>query len=266
MTAPAAPESAAERNLPRGAPAAGHEHAPLLSIVIPAYNEGSRIAETIDAAAAFVTGTVPHSEVIVVDDGSTDDTAAIAAARSETFPCVLRVLREPHRGKGAAVKSGMLAARGRRRMLCDADLAMSFAELPRFLTAAEAGADVVIGSRQAAGAVRLNESAARHLLGRCFNLLVRAFVIGGIADTQCGYKLFSDRAAAAIFPLLAIEGFAFDVEALYVARRFGFRIVEIPITWHAVAASKVRPARQAGAMLAQILRIPLRSILGRYPR
>ncbi len=235
-----------------------------LSIVIPAYNEADRIGPTLDAAATWLASRAGESEIIVVDDGSTDATAERVAARVPALGVALRLLGEPHRGKGGAVRAGMLAARGSLRFLADADLAMEFREVDRFLAAAAEGYDIVIGSRQAAGARRLDEPVFRHWLGRGFHRLVRLLAVRGIEDTQCGYKLFRAEAAERIFSLLTVEGFAFDVEALLIAQRLGLRIRELPITWISRPVSKVRPLRDALRMFLEVVRIRVRLLRGRY--
>ncbi len=235
-----------------------------LSIVIPAYNEEPRIGETLSAGATFLNRASYETEVVVVDDGSDDHTAKIVDEMTAGYPVRLRVLRRPHRGQGAAVAAGMLAACGEYRFLCDADLAMSFDELPRFLEVADRGIDVVVGSREASGAQRIGEPRRRHVLGRGFNFLVKLLAVKGIEDTQCGYKLFSRRAAQQVFRLLTIDGFAFDVEALFIAQLRGYTLEELPIVWYHRQHSKVRPLRDGLSMFRQVLSIRWNALLGRY--
>lgn len=238
------------------------------SFVIPAFNEEARLGGTLDAIAAHLRGgfleALGSAEVVVVDDGSTDDTAALVAARVAAFPVELRLLREPHRGKGGAVRAGMLAAAGDLRFLCDADGAMPCAEIDRFVEVAVSGSAVVIGSREGHGARRVDEPLYRHMLGRAFNGWVRCWAVRGITDTQCGYKLFTADAAQAIFSRLTILGFGFDVEALHIARRHGLAVTELPIEWHHRPTSKVRPVRDAFAMGWQVLRVRWNAMRGRY--
>ncbi|MEE8141841.1 MAG: glycosyltransferase, partial [Planctomycetota bacterium] len=204
------------------------------------------------------------AEVLVVDDGITDRTAEIVEDLAADFPRQLRALKRPHRGKGAAVAAGMLAAVGEYRFLCDADLAMSFSELPRFLEVAERGVDIVVGSREAPGAKRVGEPVRRHLLGRVFNYVVKLYAVRGIEDTQCGYKLFIAKAALHIFRLLTVEGFAFDVEVLFIAQLHGYSVEELPIVWYHREHSKVRPIRDSFSMFRQVLSIRRNALLGRY--
>ena len=225
-----------------------------LSVVIPAYNEASRIGPTLERLIATLDTLPIPWEILVADDGSTDDTAAIVAAAAAREPRV-RGLRLPHRGKGATVRDGLLAAQGSRRFLCDADLAMPPAQITRFLAVLPSQCDIAIGSREGKGAVRIGEPLRRHLLGRVFNALVRAMVLPGIEDTQCGFKLFTAEAASAVLPTTAIEGWAFDVEVLASARAQGWRILEVPIEWHFGQASKLRVVPHSIEMLRDLYRV-----------
>lgn len=249
------------------------DETPYLSVVIPAYNEASRLPGTLRAVAAYLDAQPFPSEVIVVDDGSTDGTAAVA---SQSLPDRrVHILRERHRGKGAAVRAGMLAARGARVLFTDADLAVPIEETGRLLALLDAGYAVVIGSREGAGATREGEPAFRHVMGRVFNRLVRILAVPGIDDTQCGFKLFRADAVAAILPRLRLYGgdapevhgarvTGFDVEVLVIARRQGFRIREAPVRWRYGAQSKVRPLADTFWNLRDILRVRLNDWRGCY--
>ena len=232
---------------------------PQLSLVIPAYNESGRLLDTLQRCIARLEEHAPSWEILVVDDGSQDDPREIARRVAARDPRV-RVIAAAHLGKGGAVRRGMREARGRWRMFADADLSMDLSHLPRFLAA---NADVAIASREITGARRIGEPLSRHLIGRVFNLIVRLVVVSGIGDTQCGYKMFSDRAAQRLFPMARLDGFAFDVELLYLARRAGFSIREVPITWHHRPGSRVR-FRTGLAAFLQVLQIRLNDLLGRY--
>ncbi len=234
---------------------------PHFSLIIPAYNESGRLRHTLQQCVVALDTHPPGWEIIVVDDGSTDDTRMVAAEAAER-DARIRVIAAPHGGKGAAVRRGMLEARGRWRFFADADLAVGLDQLPRFF---EAEGDVVIGSREAPGAQRIGEPVFRHLVGRAFNLIVRLIAVRGITDTQCGYKLFSARAAELLFPMSRLDGFAFDVELLFLARQHGLTVREVPVTWHHRRGSRVR--LQTGLMaFAQILQIRWNDLLGRYDR
>ncbi|MGI8858415.1 MAG: dolichyl-phosphate beta-glucosyltransferase [Thermomicrobiales bacterium] len=246
---------------------------PYLSIVVPAYNEAVRLPETLRTIAAYLARKPFASEIIVVDDGSTDATAALAAA--VIAPSMGRVLRESHRGKGASVRAGMLAARGNRVLFTDADLAVPIEEADAMLAALDAGYGVVIGSREGEGASREGEPAFRHVMGRVFNRLVRLIAVPGIDDTQCGFKLFRADAVAAIMPRLHLYGAdapvvrgarvtGFDVEVLVIARRQGFRIHEAPVRWRYGVQSKVRPVADTFWNMRDVLRVRLNDLRGYY--
>jgi dolichyl-phosphate beta-glucosyltransferase len=230
---------------------------PWLSVVIPAFNEEPRLPSTLAALTSYLDGQDWRWEIRVVDDGSTDRTAEVTEERAAADPRVV-LQREPHRGKGGAAKAGLLAARGRFRFLCDADLAMPVHELPRFLPPALEGFDLAIGTREGIGARRVGEPLCRHAMGRVFNWTIQRVVLRGIEDTQCGFKMFTAEAAEAIFPHVSVQGWAFDVEVLCLARRFGLRLVEVPIEWHHSADSRVSALRDSGRMLADLFRIRAR--------
>lgn len=232
---------------------------PYLSIVIPAYNEEQRIGPTLDAVIAYLDGQAYSWEVLIVDDGSTDDTAGLAEGYSSREPRV-RLERMPHGGKGAAVRHGMLAASGRYRFMCDADLSMPVETLSSFLDRMADGSDIVIGSRQIAGARRFNESPVRHLRGRVFNWAVRLLAVGGIQDTQCGFKCFKGEVAQRLFERQRTTGLAFDVEILHAARKSGMRIHELPIDWYHRDASKVRTVADTAQMLRDVVLVRLRGL------
>ncbi len=236
-----------------------------LSVVIPAYNEERRLPDTLTAVAEYLSRQPYAWEIIVADDGSADATAA-AAQKASGQNASIRALKLPHRGKGSAVKHGMLAAGGEFRFLCDADLSMPIEQLARLLPTVAPAKDIIIGSREAAGARRIGEPRRRWLMGRVFNGMTRLLAAPGIADTQCGFKVFSARAASVLFPLQTLDGFAFDAEILFLARRHGFAICEVGIDWHYRAESKVRPFRDGWRTLRDLLIIRWRWLTGRYQR
>jgi dolichyl-phosphate beta-glucosyltransferase len=198
----------------------------------------------------------------VVDDGSTDRTAD--AAR-EAGGGVTRILRhEPNRGKGFAVRRGMLAARGLRRLMSDADLSTPIQELGHLEAEMDRGYDVVIGSRAIAGArIEVHQPLYREVMGRAFNRLVQSLLLPGLHDTQCGFKLFTGEAAQRAFSAARLDGFSFDVEALYVARRHGLRIAEVPVVWRNDAATRVSLGGGGEAFL-DVLRIRRLARSGAY--
>lgn len=237
---------------------------PFLSIVIPAYNEERRLPPSLHSIAAWLRAQPWRSEVIVVENGSTDDTTQVVEAFIRdgvlpTDPFVVRLLHSTQ-GKGAAVKTGMLSATGEYLFMCDADLAMPVTEIEKFLPPQlPLGIfDIAIASREDVNgmrAVRYNEPFTRHFMGRVFNQLVRILAVKGIQDTQCGFKCFSRTAAEQLFPLQQIDGWGFDVEVLYIAQRKGMRLVEIPIHWYFQADSRVRPVQDTINMVRELLKI-----------
>ncbi len=237
--------------------------APFLSLVIPAYNEERRLPSTLPAAVEWLSGTDWDWEVRVVDDGSADNTCAVVEELAKDEPRLV-LQREPHRGKGGAVKAGMLASRARFRFLCDADFSMPVEEVERFLPPYLDGYDLAIGTREGPGAVRVDEPESRHLMGRVFNGLVTTLLVPGINDTQCGFKCFSGKAVERLFPRVTIDGFAFDVEVLFLARKAGLKIVEVPITWYYMEASSVKPVRDTWRMFKEVMRIRANDLRGRY--
>ena len=239
------------------------ESCPFLSVVIPAYNEGGRIADTLGRAIDYL-GTQGYTwDILVVDDGSTDDTAQVVGEISGS-DSPIKLLSIAHGGKGWAVRHGMLQAKGEFRFLCDADLSMPIEQVKRFLPPAQEEFDIAIGSRELPGARRIGEPSRRHLMGRVFNRLVRLAVLPGISDTQCGFKCFRGSIVEGLFGSQKLSGFAFDVEVLYLARRQRLSIVEVPIDWHYRSLSRVRPFRDSLSMALDITKIRWNHLLGRY--
>ncbi len=233
-----------------------------LSVVVPAFNEEQRLASTLERLRSFCGARGDSYEIVVVDDGSKDRTAAVAAAAGGPETRLLRSVS--NRGKGHAVRTGMLAARGERRLMTDADLSTPIEEIVGLEAALEAGADIAIGSRAVEGArIEVRQSLFRESAGRAFNTLVRLLLLPEIRDTQCGFKLFTAAAAQAAFAPLVLDGFSFDVEALYVARRRGLRVVELPVVWRNHAATRVSSLSGARAFL-DLLRVRLNGFRGRY--
>lgn len=236
---------------------------PLLSIIIPAYNEEKRLPDTLKTIQDFLSAQSYTAEVLVVENGSSDRTLVIAqefASRNPEF----QALHVDARGKGRAVRAGMLAASGKYRFFGDADLSMPISEVNRFLPPQIPDPAVVIGSREAPGAVRYGEPEIRHLSGRVFNTLVRWIALPGLQDTQCGFKLFRADAAEDVFRRLTIFGWTFDVEALYIARLHGYPITEIGVPWYYNADSKVRMLSDAWHMFKDLVTIRQNARRGVY--
>lgn len=228
---------------------------PLLSIIIPAYNEENRLPSALDEISRFLESQPYAAEIVIVENGSRDRTLQIGQEYAARLPNV-RIFHEEQRGKGLAVRRGMLEAAGEYRFICDVDLSMPIAEVNRFIPPAQ-NEDIIIGSREAPGSVRYNEPAYRHLVGRLFNTVVRVMALPGLQDTQCGFKCFRAAVAEDLFPRQTIAGWTFDVEILFIARRRGYRIVEVPIPWYYNPESKVnvmRDLKQVGRDLWAIWR------------
>lgn len=233
-----------------------------LSFVIPAYNEERRIRDTLVRAEAYLREQPYEWEIVLVDDGSGDATVETARA---AFPGVRVIAYRPNRGKGHAVRTGMLEARGAFRVFSDADGSTPIEELEKFWPRFETGADVVIGSRTLPDAdVQVRQTWRRQTMGRVFNLFVQALAVRGIPDTQCGFKGFTAAAAQAVFPRQTIERFAFDVEILYIARKLGLRIDQVGVRWLNSPDSSVDAVVDSSRMLAELITIRMKDLRGRY--
>jgi len=236
-----------------------------LSIIIPAYNEENRLPNTLEQVFHFLEKQSYASEVIVVENGSTDKTFEFAQKLAHQYKN-LRVIHNEERGKGGAVLRGVREALGEYVFICDADLSMPVAEISKFLPPTLNDFDIAIGSREAPGAVRYNEPYYRHLTGRVFNMLIRLMVLPDLQDTQCGFKCLRAGVARDIFPFQTLTGWAFDVELLYIAYLHGYRILEIPIDWYFNADSKVRVLRDSWRMFIDLLVIRRNARRGYYDR
>jgi dolichyl-phosphate beta-glucosyltransferase len=236
---------------------------PLLTIVIPAYNEESRLPATLSRVSEALELRGEPYEVLVVVNGSTDRTADVvkeATARNGNVRLIVTQLR----GKGLAVKIGIGEARGDRIVFADADLSTPIEEVIALAEQLDERHQVVIASREGSGARRLGEPYVRHLMGRVFNLLVRVMAVPGIQDTQCGFKAFTRQCAQDVFRRQRIVGFGFDVEVLYVARRLGYGIKEVPVTWEYAASSRVDPVKDTIRMFRDVLAVRWNDLRGRY--
>lgn len=236
---------------------------PFLSIVIPAHNEETRLPHTLEQVLGFLKEKSYTSEVLVVENGSTDRTFEIAEEFRHKHPG-LRVIRETGRGKGRAVRRGMLEAGGAYRFMCDADLSMSIDQINRFLPPNLENVDLAIGSREAPGAIRYDEPFYRHLGGRVINITIRALILPGLQDTQCGFKCFTAAAAQKIFCLQTLSGWSFDIELLYLARRFGLSVREVPIHWRFDSETKLSAVQDALRMVRDIFLIHRNAHRGFY--
>ncbi len=235
---------------------------PLVSIIIPAYNEEHRLPHSLDKILAYMEREAANIEVLVVENGSTDRTTEIAESYASRYSCI-RVLHSP-KGKGAAVREGMMAGQGEYLFICDSDLSMPITELPKFLPPRLSGYDVAIGSREGPGAHRFNEPAYRHWMGRVFNLIVRIIAIPGFSDTQCGFKSFRREVAREVFACQTITGWSFDVEALFIALQRRYRVVAVPVDWYFDADSRVNPVRDTWRMFRDVMRIRINGWRGVY--
>lgn len=247
---------------------------PLLSVVIPAYNEERRLPQTLDRIYGYLAGQNYPSEIMVVDDGSDDHTAAVVEAFARDHPNV-RLIRNDHRGKGYTVRTGMLAARGHIVLFSDADLSTPVEDVEKLMPWFERGFDIVIGSREGAGAQRIKEPFYRHLMGRVFNFVVRVLTVRGIQDTQCGFKAFRDDVAQDIFSRVQLYSersprvangmvTAFDVEVLFIGRKSGYRIKEVPVEWRYGTETKVNPLKDSWRNFRDVVMVRWNDLRGKY--
>jgi glycosyltransferase involved in cell wall biosynthesis len=237
----------------------------LYSIILPAFNESERLRPSLEKALAFVREQGWNAEILVVNDGSTDDTAGIVRALMPSAP-ELRLLENPgNRGKGYSVRHGMLNARGQFVLFTDADLSSPIEEAPKLFAALEAGADIAIGSRWLRAETQTQRQPLhRQLFGRIFNLLLRLTLGLQFADTQCGFKAFNRPAVDAIFPRQKIERWGFDPEILFLARKFGFKVKEVPVAWAHRDGTSINPLLDGSRMFLEMLHIRWNDITGKY--
>lgn len=253
-----------------------------LSVVIPAYNESSRLPASLARVIEYLDERSYDYEVIVVDDGSADDTATLAEqfAAETTLRSpgsALRIIRNPHRGKGYSVRTGVLAAQGRYILYSDADFSAPIEEVEKLLRFLEGKYDVAIGSREGKGAARYDEPFYRHLMGRVFNTMVRMVALPQFSDTQCGFKAFRKEPAHTLFRSLHLYGdnspevqgamvTGFDVEVLYLALKWGYKVKEVPVRWFYSKGANVNPVKDTYRMLKDIAKVRMNDLRGKYRR
>ncbi len=238
---------------------------PQYSIVIPAYNESARISTTLEKVLAYVHSQGWSAEVIVVNDGSRDNTAQIVQDFAQK-DSALRLIENPgNRGKGYSVRNGMLHSQGSFVLFSDADLSSPIEEAPKLFQALEEGADIAIGSRWLRAETQTRRQPLhRQLFGRVFNLALRLTLGLQFADTQCGFKAFKQPAVKAIFPLQKIERWGFDPEILFLARKLGFKTKEIPVLWGHSGGTRINPLIDGSRMVQEMLRVRWWSLTGKY--
>lgn len=235
------------------------------SIIIPAYNEAARLGATLDRVHAYVTEQHWNIEIIVVNDGSRDQTPEIIDDYAKRNPALRRIDNPGNHGKGYSVRSGMLNASGEVLLFSDADLASPIEEANKLFAALDSGADVAIGSRWLRPELQTRrQSLLRQLYGRIFNLALRILLGLNFKDTQCGFKAFTRTAAQKIFPRQRIERWGFDPELLYLARREKLKIVEVPVLWSDQQGTRISPLRDGLRMFTEVLKIRWDALTGKY--
>jgi dolichyl-phosphate beta-glucosyltransferase len=238
---------------------------PQYSIIIPAYNEGARLGSTLDRVLRHIAAHQWDAEVIVVNDGSRDNTAELVRTRAASNP-VVRLLENPgNRGKGYSVRNGMLNAKGEILLFTDADLSSPIDEANKLFTAIQGRADVAVGSRWLQPDLQTQrQSLLRQLYGRTFNLVLRILLGLKFKDTQCGFKAFTRSSARKLFSMQTIEGWGFDAELLYLADRLGLKVKEVPVIWSDAVGTRISPLRDGLHMLAEVLTIRWNAVTGKY--
>jgi glycosyltransferase involved in cell wall biosynthesis len=238
---------------------------PKYSIVIPAYNEAARLGKTLDRVLGYVSAQRWDTEIIIVNDGSRDKTADLVREYGRNHPCLRLVENPGNHGKGYSVRNGMLHASGDILLFSDADLSAPIEEAPKLFAAIEAGADVAIGSRWLQPETQTQrQSVLRQFYGRLYNLALRILLGLNFKDTQCGFKAFTRRAAQTIFPPQKIERWGFDPELLYLARKAGLKVVEVPVAWAHVEGTRISPLRDGVRMFGEALKIRWNALTRKY--
>jgi len=236
-----------------------------LSVIIPAYNEGKRLLSTLSKICAYLSTKDFPYEIIVVDDGSTDNTLQMVKNFASSNRHIVILINEQNSGKGYSVRKGMLSARGEYAFFTDADLSTPIEEIEKCLPYLINGYDVVIGSRSMPGSdILVHQPWYREKMGKIFNFMVNMVLLKGIIDTQCGFKGFKREAVKSVFNRCKIDGFSFDVEALYLSRKYNFKIKEIPIRWENSPLSKVSPIKHSLQMFKDLIGIKIKDLKGDY--
>ena len=238
---------------------------PTYSIVIPAYNESARLGATLEKVLGYIRAQKLDAEVIIVNDGSRDNTADIVRAFAAKEPALRLVENPGNRGKGYSVRNGMLNARGQVVLFSDADLSSPIEEAPKLFAALENGADIAIGSRWLRAETQTQRQPLhRQLFGRIYNLVLRLTLGLQFADTQCGFKAFKQAALHAIFPLQKIERWGFDPEILFLARKLKFKVQEVPVAWGHSGGTRINPLVDGSRMVMEMFRIRWYDLTGKY--
>lgn len=234
------------------------ENTVFFSIIIPSYNEQDRIAATLERVERYLSALGKPFEIIVVDDGSSDDMLSIVTDMAAASSVIRIISYKPNHGKGYAVRQGVAAARGEYIAFSDADLSAPIEEIDKLFAAMEKGSDIAIGSRAIHGAeIPVHQPLYRELGGKALNLIIRALAVPGIRDTQCGFKLFRGNVARELFAKCFLDGWGFDVEILFLARKAGYCIAEAPVRWSHSEGSKIHPFSAAIKIIGDLIRVRL---------
>ncbi len=237
---------------------------PFLSVIIPAYNEETRLPITLLKVVEFLHKQTYSSEILIVENGSQDQTFQVGLEFTRKIPN-LRIIHLEESGKGHAIQQGIFQTTGTYRFIADADLSMPVEEINKFFPPSRS-CEVNIASREAPGAIRYYEPVFRHITGRIYNLLIRLLLLPGLQDTQCGFKCFHGAIAEDIFRYQKLKGWAYDVEVLFIARRHGWKINEIPVRWYYSRDSKIKIVKDSIKMFIELLTIRRNAALGVYEK
>lgn len=236
-----------------------------LSVIIPAFNEENRIKKSLDAIDTYLSSDNLRYEIIVVDDGSTDNTSSIVKDFCKAHHKVSYTTYGQNMGKGYAVREGVKSSKGGIILFTDADLSTPINEMEKLIETIKYGFDIAIGSRALSDSkIIVSQPFYRKTMGKIFNILVRLLIFKGIKDTQCGFKCFTSKVANEVFSRCKIDGFSFDVEILLIAKKHGFKITDIPVQWVNSPESRVHPVKHSLAMIKELLQIRLNCIKGLY--